>query len=95
MAKNYSDKIQNASNKFFTGADSTQETHNTPSTHDTQKTQRTHNTDETEGKSYRINLKLDGDLEEFIKDEAWRQRTSVTQYLNGLIRDDKQKKQKA
>lgn len=92
MAKNYSDKIQNASNKFFTGADNTQETHDTHSTHDTQKT---HKADETEGKPYRINLKLDGDLEEFIKDEAWRQRTSVTQYLNGLIRDDKQKKQKA
>lgn len=36
---------------------------------------------------YRINLKLDGDLKDFLKDESWLQRISVTQLLNQIVRE--------
>ncbi|MDR2204344.1 MAG: hypothetical protein LBE76_08675 [Nitrososphaerota archaeon] len=43
---------------------------------------------------YRLNLKLDIDLRDYISDAAWRQRTNITGYLNNLIRADQNKHNK-
>lgn len=34
---------------------------------------------------YRLNLKLDGDLREYLSDEAWRNRTSITALVNQIL----------
>jgi acyl-CoA reductase-like NAD-dependent aldehyde dehydrogenase len=39
-------------------------------------------------RGYRYNLNLDRDLKEYLHDAAWRKRTSITQYINDLIRAD-------
>lgn len=44
---------------------------------------------------YRLNLKLDGDLKEFLSDEAWRQRTSITALVNDVLHKYKAKKEGA
>lgn len=61
----------------------------TPHTQDTQDTQPTTPT------FYRLNLKLDGDLKEFLSDEAWRQRTSITALVNDVLHEYKAKKEGA
>ena len=43
-------------------------------------------------RGYRYNLCLDADLNEYLHDAAWENRTSITQYLNDLIRVDMQEK---
>lgn len=40
--------------------------------------------------TYRFSLYLDGDLEGYIKYKAWKNKQSITQYLNTLVRDDMQ-----
>ena len=37
---------------------------------------------------YSITIRFAKDLETPMKDEAWRNRTNVTQYLNDLVRND-------
>ena len=37
---------------------------------------------------YRINLKLKGEFEDYLKDRAWLKRISVTQYISDLIEKD-------
>ena len=59
----------------------------TPHTQDTQDTQATTPT------FYRLNLKLDGDLKEFLSDEAWRQRTSITALVNEVLKEYRVKKE--
>lgn len=78
MTKKQFDTSQ-AINKFFTQP--TEETQQTQKTHDTQDTSKVQ-------KKYRLNLNLDGDLEPYLKEVAWINRTSITQYLNDLIRKD-------
>lgn len=39
-------------------------------------------------RGYRYNLNLDRDLQPYLKETAWRKRTSITQYINDLIRAD-------
>lgn len=39
-------------------------------------------------RGYRYNLNLDKDLQQYLKETAWRERTSITQYVNDLIRAD-------
>ena len=39
-------------------------------------------------RGYRYNLNLDRDLKEYLHEVAWRKRTSITQYINDLIRVD-------
>ena len=56
-----------------------------PPTKDTQDTQRTPPT------FYRLNLKLDGDLKQFLSDEAWRQRLSITALVNEVLTEYKNK----
>lgn len=42
-------------------------------------------------RGYRYNLNLDRDLKPFLDDIAWQKRTSITQYINDLIRADMQR----
>ncbi len=39
-------------------------------------------------RGYRYNLNLDRDLKEYLHEIAWKKRTSITQYINDLIRAD-------
>ena len=39
-------------------------------------------------RGYRYNLNLDRDLKEYLHEMAWKKRTSITQYINDLIRAD-------
>lgn len=39
-------------------------------------------------RGYRYNLNLDRDLEPYLREAAWKRRTSITQYINDLIRAD-------
>lgn len=39
-------------------------------------------------RGYRYNLNLDRDLKEYLHETAWKNRTSITQYINDLIRTD-------
>lgn len=39
-------------------------------------------------RGYRYNLNLDRDLKQYLKETAWKKRTSITQYINDLIRAD-------
>ena len=34
---------------------------------------------------YRLNLKLDGELREYLADEAWRNRLSITALVNKIL----------
>lgn len=45
-------------------------------------------TDEEKLRGYRYNLNLDRDLQQYLKETAWKKRTSITQYINDLIRAD-------
>lgn len=44
-------------------------------------------------RGYRYNLNLDKDLNEYLHDIAWQNRTSITQYINDLIRKDMEEKE--
>ena len=45
-------------------------------------------------KPWRITLNLDGSLKQLAADVAWEDRTSVTKYLNNLIKEDMMKRGK-
>ena len=45
-------------------------------------------------RGYRYNLNLDRDLKEYLHEAAWKKRTSITQYINDLIRADMKKGEK-
>lgn len=57
----------------------------------TQPTQDTQDTQRTPPTFYRLNLKLDGDLKQFLSDEAWRQRLSITALVNEVLTEYKNK----
>lgn len=42
-------------------------------------------------RGYRYSLNLDRDLKDYLHEAAWRKRTSITQYINDLIRADMQR----
>lgn len=42
-------------------------------------------------KKYRYNLTVDDDLNGFMRQMAWLNHTSITQYLNDLLRAEKEK----
>ena len=48
-------------------------------------------TEEERLRGYRYNLNLDRDLKEYLHETAWKKRTSITQYINDLIRADMNK----
>jgi len=43
---------------------------------------------ETQKTYYRINLKLRPEFKEYLSDEAWKSRKSITEYINDLIQAD-------
>lgn len=45
-----------------------------------------------EPEKYRFLLRLESDLWDFAAEEAWKERTSVNEYINRLIRADRQRK---
>lgn len=57
----------------------------------TQRTQDTQDTQHTTPTFYRINLKLDGDLQEFLAYQAWRNAVSITAIVNKFLHDSKDK----
>lgn len=59
-------------------ASSTQNTPSTQGVHETQSTQRAQ-------KHPRINMAFYGDNLEFVREEAWRNKQSITEYVNSLI----------
>jgi len=80
--KNFKDNTANI-DRFFSEAQSTLETQNT---------ENAVSTSETQEKPYRINLKLRPKFRKYLDDEAWKARTSITEYLNELIQADMDKK---
>ena len=88
MAKKFD--TQSVANKFFTQG--TEETHDKPETHDThekpKKQGRPPKKEEEKLRGYRYNLNLDRDLKDYLHEMAWKNRTSITQYINDLIRAD-------
>lgn len=66
---------------------STQKKQNTQSTQEKKKVGRPSNNKET----VRYNLVLDKDLDYYLYNIAWANHTSVTQYVNDLIRKDMEK----
>jgi hypothetical protein len=46
---------------------------------------------EKEQEFYRLNLKLDADLREYLADEAWMQRKSITALVNDILSAYKEK----
>jgi hypothetical protein len=42
-------------------------------------------------KYYRINLKLKAEYKEYLDEVSWRNRKSITQYINDLIAADKER----
>lgn len=79
MAKNFSETFNN-----LVGAEDTKSKKATTGTATTEDTQDTK-------EYYRLNLKLDIELKDFLADEAWKQRKSITQLLNEIITEYKDK----
>jgi len=79
--KNFKDNTANI-DRFFSEAE----------TQNTDNALNTNNTQEAQEKPYRINLKLRPKFRQYLDDEAWKARTSITEYLNELIQADMDKK---
>lgn len=95
--KTFKDNTANI-DRFFTKADTpnTESTESTAETHDTHSTQNTLNTTETHEQRktfYRINLKLRPEFRQYLDDESWKARKSITEYINDLIQSDKDSKE--
>lgn len=57
------------------------------SANDAKDTQDTKGTQDIKDRFYRLNLKLDIDLKDYLSDEAWRQRTSITALVNKILKE--------
>ena len=66
-------------------ADNTQQTQSTPIAQETQNAQQMY---------YRINLRLRPEYRQYLDDESWKARMSITEYLNELIAADMAAKRK-
>jgi hypothetical protein len=55
-------------------------------------TQAISDTEQTQNKPYRLNVKLRSEFRQYLDDEAWKARMSITEYLNNLIQADMDKK---
>ena len=74
----------------------TQVTHNTHDTPKEQSTQSVPSTQKTQGtqrvqKHPRINMAFYGDNLEFVREDAWRNKQSITEYMNSLIEQARNK----
>jgi len=82
--------------RFFSDNELEQETANsqTSKTYTTQNTPDMYSTQEEPQKTYyRINLKLRPEFRQYLDDESWKARKSITEYLNDLIAADMAAKQ--
>ena len=57
------------------------------SANDTKDIQATKGIQDTKDRFYRLNLKLDIDLKDYLSDEAWRQRTSINALDNKILKE--------
>ena len=76
MSKDFKTAATGA-DRFFSIND-TKDIKNTDSTQDTQ---------DTKDRFYRLNLKLDISLKDYLADEAWRQRVSITALVNSILKE--------
>ena len=67
-----------------------QENHNNQSTQEKRMPGRPKKTEEEKLRGFRYSLLLDKDLNAFLHFMAWKNKTSMTQYLNNVIRDLKE-----
>ena len=74
------------------GTHNTHEPHNTDGTQGTQQTHRKYNKPER-ANPYRINLKLRAEYKDYLEVEAWKQKKSVTEFINDLIKAHKDSNQ--
>jgi len=74
--------------------DETYEKQQTYYTHRTQETYSTQETQQAQKAYYRINLKLRPEFRQYLDDESWKARKSITEYLNDLIAADMAAKQR-
>ncbi len=96
MAKKTFDSKTVTDKFFFNGVQNTDNTQIAESTHDADDTQNTDDTQTTQKttetakkltkRDARYNLLLDADLKIFLKQIVWEKRTTMTQYINDLIR---------
>jgi len=84
---------QETANNQILKPDYTHETQETQSTLETRIASDTHNTPEAQRTFYRINLKLRPEFRQYLDDESWKARKSITEYLNDLIAADMAAKQ--
>lgn len=91
MAKKF--EAQNVTDKFFTQAtQEKQEIQDKPDINPTAETapKRGRPTKEKPLRGYRYGLLLDDDLDAFLHEIVWVKRTSMTQYVNDIIREKKE-----
>ena len=79
--KNFKDNTVNI-DRFFSDAQ----------TQNIQSADYTGSTADTQKKPYRINLKLRPQFRQYLDNEAWKARKSISEYLNDLIQEDMEKK---
>lgn len=56
-------------------------------TKDIKNTDNTQDIQDTKDRFYRLNLKLDISLKDYLADEAWRQRVSITALVNSILKE--------
>lgn len=98
--KSFKQDIATGADRFFSVHDAEEDTRDTQSMQNTRGVSHTAEVDEVyreprrgawtqadaAPKPYRINLKLDPGLKEYLADEAWRNRISMTELINRMIR---------
>ena len=93
MAKK-SFNTQDTVNKFFTaGNQEIQEIQEKPDVYPTAESHKRPGRPKKEKKlrAYRFSVLLDEDLDKFIHEIVWIRRTNMTQYINDIVRADKEK----
>lgn len=91
MAKDYTDKLKNASNKFFTEAQQAQEIQEV---HEVQHAQQVQQTQGKKGfKMQRINMAFTPDNMDFIRIMAKIKGQTMTQFVNGVLDQEREAKE--
>ena len=88
-AKTFKNKTSHL-DKFFSEPKESErnahDAHDEQGAHNTHDGRDAHNEKEVaQGKPYRLNTLISAEYEKFIRDEAWKARMNVTQYINALI----------
>ncbi|MBB2184771.1 hypothetical protein H0486_18100 [Lachnospiraceae bacterium MD1] len=97
MAKDYTDKLKNVSEKFFTGIQPTQETHNIQEEHEVQEVYEAQQVQQTQGKKgfkmQRINMAFTPDNIDFIRIMAKIKGQTMTQFVNSILDQEREAKE--